>query len=59
MNEYDVRKAFEEMELELIASMKRNLQRHLDWEKDEGFCGKTPRRSDKLQLFNRLGYAGL
>lgn len=37
MNEYDVRKAFEEMELELIASMKRNLQRHLDWEKDEGF----------------------
>lgn len=37
MNEYDVRKAFEEMELELIASMKRNLQRHLDLEKDEGF----------------------
>ena len=37
MNEYDVRKAFEEMELELIASMKRNLQRHLDWEKDEDF----------------------
>lgn len=37
MNEYDVRKAFEEIELELIASMKRNLQRHLDWEKDEGF----------------------
>lgn len=37
MNEYDVRKAFEEMELELIASMKRNLQRHLDWENDEGF----------------------
>lgn len=37
MNEYDVRKAFEKMELELIASMKRNLQRHLDWEKDEGF----------------------
>lgn len=37
MNEYDVRKAFEEMELELIASMKRNLQRHLSWEKDEGF----------------------
>lgn len=37
MNECDVRKAFEEMELELIASMKRNLQRHLDWEKDEGF----------------------
>lgn len=37
MNEYDVRKAFEEMELELIASMKRNLQRHLDWEEKEKF----------------------
>ena len=37
MNEYDVRKAFERIELELIASMKRNLQRHLDWEADEGF----------------------
>ena len=36
-DEYDVRKAFEEMELELIASMKRNLQRHLDWEEKEKF----------------------
>ena len=28
MNDYDVRVVFEEMELELIASMKRNLSRH-------------------------------
>lgn len=36
MNDYDVRSIFEEMELELIASMKRNLSRHQKWEKDEG-----------------------
>ncbi len=36
MNDYDVRVVFEEMELELIASMKRNLSRHQKWEKDEG-----------------------
>ena len=35
MADYDIRAAFEEMELELIRSMKRNLSRHLDWEKDE------------------------
>uniref|UniRef100_UPI0020C4D426 hypothetical protein n=1 Tax=Salmonella enterica TaxID=28901 RepID=UPI0020C4D426 len=32
----DVRAIFEQMELELIASMKRNLSRHQKWEKDEG-----------------------
>lgn len=37
MNEYDVRKAFEEIELELISSMKRNLKRHLTEEQLEGF----------------------
>ena len=36
MDEYDIRKAFEEMELELIASMKRNLARHRKWETKEG-----------------------
>lgn len=36
MNDYDVREIFEQMELELIASMKRNLSRHQKWEKDEG-----------------------
>lgn len=36
MNDYDLREIFEQMELELIASMKRNLARHQKWEKDEG-----------------------
>lgn len=36
MKDYDVRSIFEQMELELIASMKRNLSRHQQWEKDEG-----------------------
>lgn len=37
MNEYDVRAAFERIELELIASMRRNLGRHLAEEQAEGF----------------------
>lgn len=37
MNEYDVRVAFERIELELIASMRRNLGRHLAEEHAEGF----------------------
>lgn len=36
MNDYDIRSIFEEMELELIASMRRNLSRHQKWENDEG-----------------------
>lgn len=36
MKDYDVRSIFEQMELELIASMKRNLARHQKWEKDDG-----------------------
>jgi len=36
MNDYDIREAFEEMELELIASMRRNLAKHQKWEKAEG-----------------------
>lgn len=36
MSDYDIRLIFEQMELELIASMKRNLSRHQQWEKDEG-----------------------
>ncbi len=35
MNDYDVRAIFEEMELELIASMRRNLSRHQNWESKE------------------------
>ena len=37
MNDYDVRRAFERIELELIESMKRNLGRHLAEEEKEGF----------------------
>lgn len=35
MADYDIRSIFEEMELELIRSMKRNLSKHMEWEKDE------------------------
>ena len=35
--DYDVRKAFEEIELELISSMARNVKRHLNEEEKEGF----------------------
>lgn len=37
MNEYDIEKAFTAIEEELIASMMRNMQRHKDWETEEGF----------------------
>ncbi|MCQ4638654.1 minor capsid protein, partial [Anaerovorax odorimutans] len=37
MNEYDIGKAFAAIEEELIASMMRNMQRHRDWEDEEGF----------------------
>lgn len=36
MKDYDIRSAFEEIEIELIESMKRNLDRHKKWETDEG-----------------------
>lgn len=35
--EYNAGKLMQEMELELIASMKRNFERHERWEKSEGF----------------------
>ena len=35
--DYDIGKAFAAIEEELIASMIRNMQRHRDWEDDEGF----------------------
>jgi hypothetical protein len=37
MNDYDVGAIFQEIEIELIKSMRRNLGRHLAWEQDEGF----------------------
>ncbi|WP_352420742.1 phage minor capsid protein [Proteiniborus sp.] len=36
-SDYDIRKIFEQMELDLIASMKRNLSRHQDEEQKVGF----------------------
>lgn len=37
MNDYNIKKLYEDMELELISSMKRNYKRHLKEEKDTGF----------------------
>lgn len=37
MNDYKIKKLYEDMEMELISSMKRNYQRHLKEEKDIGF----------------------
>lgn len=37
MLDYDIRKMYEDMEIRLIKSMKRNLQRHLDEEDETGF----------------------
>lgn len=37
MADYDIRKAFEKIENELIASMIRNMEKHREWEDDEGF----------------------
>ena len=33
----DIARFFEELELKLIASLRRNLRGHKDWEKSEGF----------------------
>ena len=37
MNDYKIKKLYEDMEMDLISSMKRNYQRHLKEEKDIGF----------------------
>ena len=37
MDDYDVGQIMQEMEIELIRSMRRNLGKHIAWEKDEGF----------------------
>ena len=37
MADYDIRKAFEKIENELIASMIRNMEKHREWEDEEGF----------------------
>ena len=53
MNEYDVRSIFEEMELELIASMKRNLSRHQQWENAEGI-NWTMWQAEQLKTFDQF-----
>jgi hypothetical protein len=37
LNYSDIAKIFEEIELRLVSSLKRNLSRHKKWERDEGF----------------------
>lgn len=37
MNEYDISSIFKDMENHLLSSMSRNMQRHTNWENDEGF----------------------
>jgi hypothetical protein len=37
LNFKDIAKIFEEIELRLVSSLKRNLSRHKNWERDEGF----------------------
>lgn len=37
MNDYNIKKLYEDMEMELISSMKRNYKRHLKEEKKTGF----------------------
>lgn len=37
MNDYNIKKLYEDMEIELIASMQKNLSRHLKEEKEAGF----------------------
>ena len=52
-NEYDIRNIFEEMELELIRSMRRNLSRHQKWESKEGI-NWTMWQSEQLKTLERF-----
>lgn len=52
-NEYDIRSIFEEMELELIRSMKRNLAKHQKWEEGEGF-NWTMWQAEQLKSFDKF-----
>lgn len=52
MDSYDVRKAFERIELELIHSMARNVGRHLDEEKKMGF-NWNQWQAEQIKAFKR------
>ncbi|MBQ7755982.1 MAG: hypothetical protein IJX42_02315 [Oscillospiraceae bacterium] len=49
----DIAKIFEEIELKLISSLKRNLHRHKAWEKDEGFQWSAW-QAEKLRNLNKF-----
>jgi len=53
MPDYDIKRAFERIENELIASMIRNMGKHRDWEDDEGFQWE---QWQALQLKNLAEY---
>lgn len=52
MNDYDIKKLYEEMEQEIISSMKRNYQRHLKEETKTGFK-YTQWQAEKLKELKR------
>ena len=52
MNDYKIKELYEEMEKELIASMKRNYQRHLNEEAKTGFK-YTQWQAEKLKELKR------
>lgn len=53
LNFSDIAKMFEEIELKLIASLKRNLSRHKAWEKEEGF-NWSAWQAEKLQNIEKF-----
>lgn len=53
MNDYNIKKLYEEMELELLSSMQRNLSRHLKEEEDTGFK-YTQWQAEKLKELKRF-----
>lgn len=52
MNDYDIKKLYEEMEQEIISSMKRNYKRHLNEESKTGFK-YTQWQAEKLKELKR------
>lgn len=52
MNDYNIKQLYEEMELQLISSMQRNLKRHLKEEKEVGFKF-TQWQAEKLKELKR------
>ncbi len=53
MNDYNIKKLYEDMEMDLITSMKRNLSRHLNEEDEVGFK-YTQWQAEKLKELKRF-----